>query len=566
MKFTYADVIQARIELFNRGLCPLTAKDIPPVLIPVFEGDADMRFSFGGRGGGKSWAFTKMAAVWGAIADAEGKTGVLLFIREFMNSLDDSSLQDLKNAIASDAWLSSVYEVGEKYVRTRSGRIKCIFSGTSVNLSSIKSKSKILLCLAEEAENIDDAAWEKLIPTIREEGSECWAIWNPETTRSWVHRNLRMSNDPLIKGVEINWNQNPWFTSKMDRDRLRAKENDPDNYDHIWEGGFKTTFKGSYYNRLLKQAEQQGRITDLTVDPLMAVRAFWDIGGTGAKADATAIWIAQFVGEKIKVLDYYEAQGQDMATHVNWLRANDYGHAECYLPHDGAHGEKVFDTSYEKALREAGFSVRVVPNQGKGAAMKRVEAGRRWLPRTWFDKERTQGGREALAAYHEKRDEERGIGLGPNHDWSSHGCLVAGTLIETRRGQIPIETVVAGDAVATPDGWAVVDWSGQTKVSTSIVTVETKSGVISMTPEHKVFTTRGVVRADALRHTDRLIGRSEASCLKKLANAKRVGVRDAYIASFEAIDSGFGKNEISTRARRAADCPITPRGFWEWRL
>jgi len=60
--------------------------------------------------------------------------------------------------------------------------------------------------------------------------------------------------------------------------------------------------------------------------------------------------------------------------------------------------------------------------------MKRVDAGRRWLPRTWFDKERTQGGREALAAYHEKRDEERGIGLGPNHDWSSHGADAAGLM------------------------------------------------------------------------------------------------------------------------------------------
>lgn len=428
MKITASDVIQAKIELHKRGLCPLGPTQIAPKLIPVFEGEADIRAAHGGRGGAKSIGFTKMLATKAAILDALKVSGVILCIREFHNSLEDSSLQDIKNAIQDDAWLSSVFDVGDKYIKTRSGRIKFLFSGTSVNLASIKSKSRILICFAEEAENIDSDAWEKLIPTIREEGSELWLIYNPETTRAWVHKNVRLANDPLIKCVEINWHENPWFTSKMDRDRLRAKANDPDNYDHIWEGGFKTTFKGSYYQRLLKSAEQQGRITDLTVDPLMAVRAFWDIGGVGAKADATAIWIAQFVGEKIKVLDYYEAQGQDMATHVNWLRANDYGHAECYLPHDGAHGEKVFDTSYEKALREAGFSVRVVPNQGKGAAMKRVEAGRRWLPRTWFDKERTQGGREALAAYHEKRDEERGIGLGPNHDWSSHGADAAGLM------------------------------------------------------------------------------------------------------------------------------------------
>jgi len=50
----------------------------------------------------------------------------------------------------------------------------------------------------------------------------------------------------------------------------------------------------------------------------------------------------------------------------------------------------------------------------------------------WFNQSTTQAGLEALQWYHEKRDDLRGIGLGPNHDWSSHGadafglmCLVA---------------------------------------------------------------------------------------------------------------------------------------------
>ena len=29
---------------------------------------------------------------------------------------------------------------------------------------------------------------------------------------------------------------------------------------------------------------------------------------------------------------------------------------------------------------------------------------------------------EAISWYHEKQDEKREIGLGPNHDWSSHGA------------------------------------------------------------------------------------------------------------------------------------------------
>jgi hypothetical protein len=37
-------------------------------------------------------------------------------------------------------------------------------------------------------------------------------------------------------------------------------------------------------------------------------------------------------------------------------------------------------------------------------------------------------GLEALGAYHEKRDENREIGLGPEHDWSSHAADAFGLM------------------------------------------------------------------------------------------------------------------------------------------
>jgi phage terminase large subunit len=40
----------------------------------------------------------------------------------------------------------------------------------------------------------------------------------------------------------------------------------------------------------------------------------------------------------------------------------------------------------------------------------------------WFDKKKCAGGLEALKWYHEKFDDIRNMGLGPNHDWSSHGA------------------------------------------------------------------------------------------------------------------------------------------------
>jgi phage terminase large subunit len=40
----------------------------------------------------------------------------------------------------------------------------------------------------------------------------------------------------------------------------------------------------------------------------------------------------------------------------------------------------------------------------------------------WVNEDTTEAGRAALGWYHEKRDDERQIGLGPDHDWSSHAA------------------------------------------------------------------------------------------------------------------------------------------------
>ena len=101
---------------------------------------------------------------------------------------------------------------------------------------------------------------------------------------------------------------------------------------------------------------------------------------------------------------------------------------QIWLPHDGHTADTVFAVTPASALQQAGYAVTVIPNQGRGAAMKRVEAARRLFPSIWFNADTTESGREALGWYHEKRNEDRDIGLGPEHDWSSHGADAFGLL------------------------------------------------------------------------------------------------------------------------------------------
>jgi phage terminase large subunit len=403
--------------------------ELPPKLIPVFTGEADVRGAWGGRGSGKTRSFAKMTAVRTYMWDQAGREGLILCGRQFMNSLEDSSLEEIKAAIRGEPWLLPHFDIGEKYVRTTSGRISYTFAGLDRNIDSVKSKSRILLCWVDEAEPVTEEAWLKLIPTLREEDSELWVTWNKERKTSATNKRFgRSLTDERTKIVEINWRDNPWFPASLDRKRLKDKEERPEQYDHIWEGDYVTVVEGAYFAKGLIEAKEHGRITSVPLDPLMTIYAYWDIGGTGAKADATAIWIVQFIGKQINVLDYYEARHQPMATHVAWLRKRGYGDAYCVLPHDGASGEKIIDATYEGALTSAGFNVDTVPNQGTGAASMRVEALRRLFPRLHFNESTTEGGRSALGWYHEKLDTDRGIGLGPEHDWSSHGADAAGLM------------------------------------------------------------------------------------------------------------------------------------------
>lgn len=404
---------------------------LPPKLIEIFSGTADVRGAFGGRGSGKTMSFAKMTAVRAYMWDQAGRTGAIVCGREKLNSLDDSSMAEVKAAIESEPWLADHFEIGEKFIRTRSKRIDYKFSGLDKKtVMSLKSKAKVLLLWADEAEPITDTSWDIVIPTLRQEDSELWVTWNPGRKSSATDRRFRQTKDTMMKVIELNWRDNPRFPAILERKRLAMLAKDPDGYDHVWEGGYATAIKGAYFTKQLAALKQERRLGRVGIDPIMKRRLFADIGGTGRSSDAFSMWGAQFIGREVRVLDYYEQVGQEVGYHLEWMREHGYlpENTGIWLPHDGATHDKVYNVSYQSAFETAGYSVEVVPNQGRGAAMARINASRRVFPSVWMNEETTAPGVEALGWYHEKWDDERDIGLGPEHDWASHGSDAFGLL------------------------------------------------------------------------------------------------------------------------------------------
>jgi phage terminase large subunit len=93
---------------------------------------------------------------------------------------------------------------------------------------------------------------------------------------------------------------------------------------------------------------------------------------------------------EIRVLDYIEGQGQVLGYYTQELHHRGYDKALCTLPHDGMNANAITGLKYADQLRDAGFSVTVVPNQGAGAAAQRIEAVRRLFTKCWFNETTTE--------------------------------------------------------------------------------------------------------------------------------------------------------------------------------
>jgi phage terminase large subunit len=384
---------------------------------------------WGGRGSGKS--HDRAGAL---VKDSLAESGLLsVCIREVQKSLKDSAKRLLEAKI-EDFGLGEAdgFKVYTDRIQTPGDGV-IIFQGMQDHTAeSIKSLEGFKRAWVEEAQTLSHRSLSLLRPTIRAPGSELWFTWNPRRAQDAVDAMFRAAEPPTgAVVVRANWNDNPWFPDELEQERLDCQRQQPDQYDHIWQGGYVTITEGAYFAAHLTKAREEGRIGRVAPDPMLHFRAFWDLG----VSDHTAIWIAQFVGRQIFVVDYCEGQGQPLSYYVNWLKDHGYGasRAMMVLPHDGAVRDAFSAVKFEDHLRDAGYQVQTVRNQGKGAAMVRIEAARRLFPAIHFNEPTCRAGIEALGAYHERTDERRLIGLGPEHDWASHAADAFGLMCVAHR-------------------------------------------------------------------------------------------------------------------------------------
>lgn len=218
----------------------------------------------------------------------------------------------------------------------------------------------------------------------------------------WYSVMLRASETGLIAASEL---------------ELARKDLSEDQYAQEFECSFDAAIVGSYYGKLMGQAEADKRITGVPYEPAAQVWTAWDLG----IRDATAIWFAQVVGREIRLIDYYEATGADLGHYVREIVGKPYIYAGHIVPHDAQAKELGTGKSRLEVLEGLGLrSLNVAP-------IHRVEDGinavRVTLPKCWFDATKCARGIDALKLYRAEYDEKlQALKPRPVHDWASHAA------------------------------------------------------------------------------------------------------------------------------------------------
>lgn len=429
--------------------------DIPEVFQDLFE-PRRYKIYYGGRGGAKSWGFADALLIMGT-----QKPLRILCARELQKSIADSVHKLLSDQISS-LGLEEFYEVQKTTILGLNGT-EFLFNGLKHNAREIKSTEGIDICWVEEAENVSDASWELLIPTVRKESSEIWISFNTKQPTDATYKRFifEADDDSIIK--KVSYKDNPFFPDVLEKERLKLKAKDPKAYEHVWEGEFDTRFSGAVYAKLMADLKDKGRITDkVKHDPDYPVNTLWDLG----YSDTNTMWFYQEAPNEILLIDYYQNNGHGIGHYCDVLkgriklpndeydyedpsikhRAN-YKYLANYVPADAA--KKLMEANgrsiVEQAWKDHDVKLVIVPETTHA---NRHDALRRTLPYCWFNSDMCSDGIEAVMAYHYEYDDDLQIFKKlPVHDWSSHASCALELLPSVWRGKAITQKELDGKAI-----------------------------------------------------------------------------------------------------------------------
>ena len=245
----------------------------------------------------------------------------------------------------------------------------------------------------------DRRGWATFIGTPKGRNAFYKVHETSKNSSDWYSLTLRASETGLVAGDEL-----------ADARAMMT----PEQYEQEFECSFDASIMGAYYGALIADAERDGRVCDVPIEPALPIHTAWDLG----IGDSMAIWVWQAGPEGMRLVDHIEDHGKPLPHYVAELNARGYVGGTDFVPHDA----RVRDLGTGKTRLEVLAELKRSPSL---VAIHQVDDGinavRHMLPRMWFDRSSCADGIEALRQYRTEFDDKtNAYRQRPRHDWTSH--------------------------------------------------------------------------------------------------------------------------------------------------
>ncbi len=310
----------------------------------------------------------------------------------------------------------------------------------------------------DECDEIPPSTYDVVLPALSDRKG--WAMWMGilRGRHNLWKRYEKMKNEPDTFSMLLRASESGILDDE-EMGILKRQLNEV-SYALQMEIDTNASIENAIYGKQMDTMRRTNRLRLFSPDLSVPAYSFWDIGHSD-QGDFIAIWLVQFIGRDIMLLDFICRTGEVPAFYAAKVREWEAKHRVqviCdYLPHDGARRNQVGKT-YLNYLRDAGrTTIKTVPRTP--ALWDGINVGRNLLSQvyvhsvhcavTWtLNSIEMPSGIDSLDYYRKKEDASTGIIQDiPIHDQYSHGADAFRTMAEAYNlGMIEGTSFVARDS------------------------------------------------------------------------------------------------------------------------
>jgi phage terminase large subunit len=260
------------------------------------------RVLYGGRASSKSWD-----AAGFAVFLAQAYKIKFLCARQFQNKIEESVYSLIVHQIDRFGLRDQFRILDNKIIHKRT-KSEFLFYGLWRHITEIKSLEGVDVCWLEEAHALTEEQWKVLEPTVRKEGSQFWIIFNPQLSTDFAWKRFVVNPPRGTIRREINYIENPFLSQTMLDVISAARDEDYDDYQHVYLGVPRDDDDDAIIKRSWLMAAIDAHKA-LFIEPAGADRLGFDVADSGRDKCAMihthgplALWSDEWKGREDELL------------------------------------------------------------------------------------------------------------------------------------------------------------------------------------------------------------------------------------------------------------------------